>query len=177
MIQTARLHLRPWQESDLPVLQALRNDVQLQAQLLANVRGSSLAAVRQWVQDRSQGADRLFFVVEPLDAQTPIGYLQLSDEAGATRTMRFGVCLAESHCGRGHGQELLLAAEAFVREQHAVDKLLLHVDAANARARHCYARLGYRDVGVMHRHVRIGAQLRDVAIMEKWIGRAAETGA
>lgn len=170
MIQTARLRLRPWQDTDLPVLQDLRNDAQLQAQLLANVRGSSLAAVRQWVQDRSQGADRLFFVVQPLGNELPAGYLQLSDEAGATRTMRFGVCLAEAHCGRGYGQELLVAAETFVREQHAVDKMLLHVDAANTRARHCYAKLGYRDVGVMLRHVRVGAVLRDVAIMEKWIG-------
>ncbi len=174
MIETDRLLLRSWQASDLPFLQSLRNDVELQALLLANARGSDLAAVRRWLEGKSEGDDRLFFVITLLQTAEPIGYIQLSEEPGATQTMRFGICLARAHCARGYGTESLQAVELFLEMRRGTQKMMLQVDAANTRAIACYAGLGYRGVGVMHRHVLVQSALRDVLIMEKLIGLAAK---
>lgn len=173
MIDTRRLTLRPWQASDLVFLQGLRNDAPLQALLLANARGSDLAAVRAWLAGKSLGEDRLFFVIALSHTHEPIGYIQLSDEAGATLTMRFGICLAREHCAQGYGTESLRALEDFLRDHRGTHKLMLHVDAANKPAVQCYVKLAYREVGTMQRHVLVQDRLRDVVIMEKWLSPAA----
>lgn len=167
MIATKRLRLRPWQESDLFFLQTLRNDIALQALLLSTARGSSLAAVRRWLEDKSTGSDRLFFVVELLDAQITIGYIQVSTESGTRDVFRFGVCLAPDYQAQGYGAELLAAIENYLYIQHNARKLMLQVDEFNNRAITCYKKLGYRKVGVMQQHIFVQGSLRNVMIMEK----------
>ena len=169
MIVSQRLILRPWQESDIEFLQMLRNDVDLQAQLLAVALGSSTSQVRQWLKVKSKGPDRLFFVVELNSSKKPIGYIQLTDETGATKTVRFGICLAAHYWSQGYGSEVHKAVEAHLRSQHGTHKMILNVDEANIRAVNCYRKLDYRTVGVLQRHVNIQGRLRDVLIMEKWI--------
>lgn len=173
MIRTKRLGLRPWQESDLLFLQALRNDIDLQALLLATARGSSLPAVRRWLEDKSTGAERLFFVIELQEAQTPIGYIQLSLDPRASETFQFGICLAPIYQSQGYGAELLLAIESYLQIQHNARKLMLEVDESNIRAIACYKKLGYREVGVMMQHVFVQGNFRNVLIMEKSL--AADT--
>jgi RimJ/RimL family protein N-acetyltransferase len=169
MIRTNRLLLRPWQESDLDFLQSLRNDIELQALLLSTVRGSSLSDVRRWLDDKSSGKDRLFFIVELSNSQKPIGYIQLSEEPWATQTFRFGVCLSCPHQSQGYGSELLLAIETYLKMQHDAHKIILNVDEANLNAVACYRKLGYREVGVMHCHIFVQGRLRNVMVMEKWL--------
>lgn len=174
MISTHRLLLRPWHESDLSFLQGLRNDIDVQSLLLATARGSSISSVRKWLEVKSDGPDRFFFVAELNHTQEPIGYIQLSDEAGATNTVRFGVCLAQPYWSKGYGAEMLKAVEAYLPPHHGTHKMILHVDETNARAVGFYRRLGYREVGVMRCHVLVQGRLRDVMIMEKWIYRDSE---
>lgn len=174
MIQTQRLWLRPWQESDLTFLQDLRNNIDLQALLLSTARGSSLSAVRRWLEDKNTGVDRLFFVIELQESQTPIGYIQLSLEPRATETYQFGVCLSSTYQSQGYGAELLLAIESYLQIQHNALKLMLHVDESNACAIACYTKLGYRSVGVMQQHIFVQGRLRNVMIMEKCLTTTKE---
>lgn len=168
MISTHRLLLRPWQESDLDFLQKLRNDIDLQALLLSTARGSSLQSVRNWVEDKSCGSDRLFFVIE-LHEALPIGYIQLSLETGATQTFRLGLCLSDLYQSQGYGSEILLAIETYVQINHNIHKLILHVDESNELAISCYRKSGFREVGVMYRHLFIKGRLLNVMIMEKFL--------
>jgi RimJ/RimL family protein N-acetyltransferase len=169
MISTARLFLRPWQESDLGFLQGLRNDSDLQALLLANARGSNVSSVRSWLEAKSSGANRLFFVVELNQTKESVGYIQVSEEAEAEKTVRFGICLANQYWSQGYGTEIIEAIEAHLRSHCGIHKVILHVDETNTRAVACYSRLGYREVGVMRRHVLVQGRLRNVVIMEKLI--------
>lgn len=169
MISSNRLCLRPWQESDLEFIQKLRNDIGLQALLLSTARGSSMQAVRRWVEDKSTGSERLFFIAELPDLQKPIGYIQLSMELGATQTYRLGLCLSPLYQAQGYGSELIPAVEAYMKTSHDARKIVLHVDDANILAIACYRKLGYREVGVMYRHIHIQGHLRNVMIMEKFL--------
>jgi RimJ/RimL family protein N-acetyltransferase len=167
MIRTQRLWLRPWQESDLIFLQSLRNDIDLQTLLLSTVRGSSLSAVRRWLEDKSTGSDQLFFVVELQNTQVPIGYIQLSQDPRGSETFQFGVCLATAYQTQGYGVELLSAIETYLQIHLNVRKLMLQVDESNTRAIACYKKLNYREVGIMHQHIFVHGSLRNVMIMEK----------
>jgi RimJ/RimL family protein N-acetyltransferase len=174
MITTERLLLRPWQDADLVFLQQLRNDIELQALLLSTARGSSLQTIKQWAAAKDRSCDQLFFVIELKKTALPIGYIQLSEESGATQTMRLGICLSPQKQSQGYGSELLLAIDDYVHTNLDIKKLILHVDAANERAIACYRKTGYREVGVMKHHVFIHGRLRNVMIMEKFLGADLE---
>jgi RimJ/RimL family protein N-acetyltransferase len=167
VIETDRLRLRSWRESDLKFLQGLRNDVELQALLLADARGSSVSAVRKWLSLKSNGSDSFFFVAELSPAEEVVGYLQLSRVIGADNAIQLGICLAKEHWSFGYGAELIEAAEKYSHLHHGTRKIMLHVDTTNFRAVACYKKLGYREVGVMRSHVFVQTSLRDVMIMEK----------
>ena len=174
MIGTDRLRLRPWRESDLEFLQSLRNDIELQALLLAAARGSSVLAIRKWLDLKSSSADSFFFIAELSQTNELIGYIQLCAVANADKTIQFGVCLATQYWSNGYGAELLQGIEKYLQIHHDTRKIMLHVDATNSRAVSCYRKLGYREVGVMRSHVRVQARLCDVLIMEKLTSRETE---
>ena len=78
MIDGSVVRLRGWQDSDLEVITEMRNDLALQAQLLARARGSNVPQVRQWLQDRSVDPHGLLLIVASRDDDRTLGYLQLS---------------------------------------------------------------------------------------------------
>ena len=61
--EVTAVKLREWLESDLPFLKVMRNNVALQAQLLAVAKGSDDAAVRAWLARRTEGTEQTFRVI------------------------------------------------------------------------------------------------------------------
>ena len=66
-------------------------------------------------------------------------------------------------CGLGH--RMTTHALAFAREQ-GYEKFVIQVLASNTRARRFYRGLGFRDIGVARRHVRLGDDMHDEVYME-----------
>jgi RimJ/RimL family protein N-acetyltransferase len=166
MLSGKQVVLRAWIPADLPALQALRNDVPLQRQLMAQPKGSSLEQVRAWLTTRSQAADALFFVVAERASNQALGYVQLLDIDLFHGNGRLGICLAPQAQGRGCGGETLTLLASYVREVFALRKILLEVLANNDGAIRLYLRHNYREVGRWHRHFRQGDDYADVVIME-----------
>ncbi len=80
--------------------------------------------------------------------------------------------VAHATRGRGYGTAAL---EAITRaaEQAGFWKLVSRVFPENAASRALLGRAGFREVGVYHRHARLDGAWRDVIIVEKLIGDAA----
>lgn len=85
----------------------------------------------------------------------------------------FGVYVARAHRGKRLGRELMnaLAAQAAAR---GFWKLVSRVFVENAASRTLLASVGFREVGVYRRHGRLDGAWRDVVIVERLIGEAAE---
>ena len=66
-------------------------------------------------------------------------------------------------CGLGH--RMTKHSLAFAREQ-GYEKFVIQVLASNARARRFYRGLGFRDIGIARRHVRLGDDMHDEVYME-----------
>jgi phosphinothricin acetyltransferase len=88
----------------------------------------------------------------------------------------FGVYVARSHRGRGLGRQLMetLAAEAAAQ---GFWKLVSRVFVENAASRALLAAVGFREVGVYRRHGQLDGAWRDVVIVERLIGAAADRAA
>ena len=68
--------------------------------------------------------------------------------------------------GRGVGRALLASLIAWARSAPAVEKIELHVRSSNAAAQALYRKLGFTEIGRLHRKVKIapGQYIDDVAM-------------
>jgi diamine N-acetyltransferase len=169
VIEGATVRLRAWSEQDVPALMQWRNDVALQAQLLARARGSNEAQVREWLRERTTGTGNLFFVIAKRDDDTAIGYLQFTGFDPVDRRADLGICLAPAAQGQGAGTEALRLVLPYLRDTWALRKLSLWVRSDNERAVRCYHRLGFEPCGTLREHVHIEGEWRDVVLMDLFL--------
>ena len=166
MIEGASIRLRAWQERDLYLLQTLRNDVVLQAQLLAHARGSDVEQVRTWLHRRSNGADCLFFVVANQGDDAALGFIQFLGVDSTDRRADLGICLARDAQGRGTGTEAITLALPHLVQTFGTRKVNLQVRADLERAIRCYERMGFQRCGLYRKHFGSGDEWHDVLLME-----------
>jgi diamine N-acetyltransferase len=169
MIEGKMIRLRSWKEKDVPTMTEIRNDVPLQAQLLARVRGSDEAQVRRWLQERSSSADSLLFIVADLASDNAIGFMQLTGMDPIDRRAELGICLIRSRQGKGVGSEVLLLALPHLRDSTGLRKLSLRVRADNDAAIRCYARVGFKQCGRLREHVHIEGSWHDLVLMDLFL--------
>jgi RimJ/RimL family protein N-acetyltransferase len=173
VIESQRIRLRTWCEDDVGVLQALRNDVELQGRLLARARGSSRDEVTAWLRRRSAEATTLFWVVADPATDAALGYLQITALDPTNRHADLGICLAPGAQGRGLGSEVLAVALRHLRDEHALRKVSLRVRADLANAIRCYTRAGFVECGRQRSHFTFGGAWHDVVLMEALLADAA----
>jgi RimJ/RimL family protein N-acetyltransferase len=171
MIEGENVRLRPWEEADIRTMMEIRNDVALQSQLLARVRGSAEVQVRQWLQDRSSAADGLFFIVADRESNAARGFIQLSGMDLIDRRAELGICLVQQWNGRGIGTQCLQLVISHLRENWGLRKLSLRVRADNAGAIACYRKVGFEECGRLREHVCLGGVWHDLVLMDLFLHR------
>lgn len=170
MLATDRVSLRPWCDADLPALCAMRNNVELQRDLMSRARGSSLADTRAWLERRTAGLlDVLLILVNPADEATLCGFIQLSDGDATLRTASLGICVLPRWQGEGMAADALSLLSAHARDVLDLRKLTLQVLSSNDRALNFYRKRGFREVGVLHRHFPWAGDWLDVTVMEQFL--------
>lgn len=167
MIEGHKIRLRVWREDDLPILTALRNDVDLQAQLLARVRGSNAEQVLNWLADR---AGRLLFVISDRSSDVALGYLQVAEMDMVDRNAVLGICLAPDARGRGLGGEAINLLCDYLRNIWGMRKLCLRVRADNTTALRCYEKVSFECCGLLKQHFFLEGRWYDVVLMERILG-------
>ena len=169
MIEGLRIRLRDWSEADLPALTGWRNDVALQGQLLARVRGSTIDQVREWAHERSRGETSLLWLIATREPDRAIGYVQLVGLDDLDRCGDLGICLETASQGAGIGREVLLLLIEHAHQVHRLRKFELRVRADNARAIRCYESVGFVRCGVLHARTLVGGDYTDVILMERFL--------
>ncbi len=77
----------------------------------------------------------------------PVAYGMLRGWDEGYRVPSLGVAIRDGYRDRGLGRQMMEALHQAVRERGG-DRVRLRVAPGNARARHLYATLGYRQVGI-----------------------------
>jgi phosphinothricin acetyltransferase len=125
--------------------------------------------VRAWFDDRHP-------IVVAEDGAAVVGFASTSTyrprEAYAG-VAEFGVYVARSHRGRGIGHALMEAL-ADAAAERGFWKLVSRVFVENTASRALLTSAGFREVGVYRRHGKLDGVWRDVVIVERLIGAAAE---
>lgn len=153
----------------METLLALRNDVELQARLIAIARGSSMEQVGEWLRRRTGDEHGVFFVIAAAADDRCLGYVQLTGIDRVHGFAELGLCIDPSAQRRGHGAEALSVLERHAAATLGLRKIILRVLVSNTGAVSFYESLGYRRVGIHERHVLLLGRLQDVLLMEKFL--------
>lgn len=152
---------------DIDFLKSLRNDLDLQCQLLSLPRPNSHSRVAEWVRAMNDDDSTLFFTIRSLAKDSPVGFVQIREMHHVHRRGYLGICIAPHACGQGYGKSSIRLVEKFVTGVFNLRKLVLHVLGSNEKAISLYQSLGYTEVGVLREHFYNDGLFHDVKIFEK----------
>jgi ribosomal-protein-alanine N-acetyltransferase len=144
-INTARLHLRPWRDTDLPAFAAMNADPKVMEffpKLLDRAESDALARrIRENFDCRGFG----LWAVEVRDVADFIGFVGLSVPGFAshfTPCVEVGWRIGHDHWGHGYASEAARAALAFGFERIPLEQIVSFTTAANWRSRRVMERIG-----------------------------------
>jgi diamine N-acetyltransferase len=169
MLEGHFVRLRPWSAQDLALLSELRNDILVQAQLMARPRGATQEQVKQWLTQFENDAQSIFLVIARLTDEQSIGFVQVKQIDTLNRRAQLGIALAAKHAGRGLGSEAIALLKTHLRQQWNLKKLMLQVRSDNERAQAAYRKSGFQVCGVFKEHVFIEGTWHDVVVMEAFL--------
>jgi diamine N-acetyltransferase len=150
MISTAQLLLRPVEPTDLEVLYAWENDLELM-RTRDNDHVYSKQQLMQYIQAagfslQETGQLRLMICER---AGNPIGTLDFYDYHSLHRRAGVGILIGEQALrARGFGKEALLAGMRFAFEQLSVHQLYCEITAGNKESEALFTACGFSLVGV-----------------------------
>ena len=166
MLKGDKVELRAWQEEDVATMKMIRNDVQLQEKLMSEARPNSIERTRQWLSEKTQHPDTLFFVIATTDKNQPIGFVQVTDINRRSGWGYLGICLIPSQQAKGLGSKVLNLLENYLIQVTGLRKLLLHVVGNNVPAIKLYKKYGFKEVGILKAHHKQSTGYQDVMLME-----------
>lgn len=167
-LREGALTLRAPGEADLGFLLAFANDPDLRGKLRFAFPTTE-AAERAWLEGLHDDHDRVWLM---LDAGRPVGCIGLHQWDRVARHAELGLgILHPADRGRGLGVAACRAALRHAFADMDLQRVWLHVLDDNP-ARRLYARLGFREEGVLRRHLYKRGAWRDLIAMgllrEEW---------
>ena len=167
MLDGELIRLRPWGDDDLAFFGSLRNDIETQLALLAQPKPNPADRVRRWLEDRSNSADGLFFVIASHQSENAVGFIELRDIHPIHRFGHLGICLDRHVRGKGYAVEALGLMESYAKRVLMLNKIVLMVAANNTAARRLYDGAKYSTVGIHRQHFLVAGEWLDAVVMEK----------
>lgn len=169
MISGENIVLRPASIEDAEYLYSLRNNTELQGQLLSRPKPNTVENVREWYEKKTNDSDSVFFAVCEKNGTKLFGFIQLANIDLVSRWGYLGICLDSSSRGRGIGAEAINLLESYAKDVFALRKIVLEVIATNSSAMNLYYKLDYKEVGVFKQHYYFEEAFHNVVLMEKLI--------
>lgn len=162
-----RFRLRPVAAADLEYLRRLRNHPETR-KYLGDPRRISAAEQRRWFRGLAGDRTRAYYLFEKKQASgwIRLGMARTHDIDRANRGMGVGGDIAPAHRGQGYGTVLYRLIFRLGFEKLRLHRLWLHVLGGNRRARRLYAKMGFREVGVLRQAIRRGGRFHDYVVMD-----------
>jgi RimJ/RimL family protein N-acetyltransferase len=169
MLESTRLNLRGWQDSDIDVLLQLRDDIDLQFQLMSQPRPHSPERLRRWLSDKTANSELIFLIIAKKENNQAIGYIQYNHLNLLHRHAELGICIAPEYQRQGFASEAMVQCEQYLMRTFNLRKISLSVLEENHGAIHSYCKNGFVHCGLLHKHLFLDGVEKNVVLMEKFI--------
>lgn len=161
--------LRPLMRDDIPQVEAWDNDPEIAALMGSQpLRETPQEWYHRTLTDRSCRA----LAIETKDGRL-IGTVMLAEINWRSKTAEVRICIGYKECwGAGYGSDALRTVLGLAYEAWGLSSVYLRVFLTNERAIRCYARCGFRRVGVLaasHRRADPSKVLLMALSRERWV--------
>jgi diamine N-acetyltransferase len=167
MLVSSLVTLRQPLEKDIELLMSMRNNVDLQAMLMALPKANNIQRVQEWLSRHLNDRQTIFFIIAEKITDRICGYIQLVNIDFIHRFGELGICLSPLEQGKGYGKDAMQVFEKYLCNTFNLRKIMLKVLASNKTAICFYQKLGYLEVGIYREHFYHGSLFHDVILMEK----------
>ena len=167
MILGKKVRLRPIERDDLPRFVEWFGDPDVRRHL-AIYLPFSLAAEERWfenLQGRLERQEDVVLAIETADG-VPIGNLGLHAINWKDRSAELGIAIGEkAYWNQGYGTDAIRTLLGLAFRELNLHRVLLRVDADNARAIRCYEKAGFQQEGTSREAVFSEGSYRDQYVM------------
>lgn len=159
-------------DSDFPVLAEIRRDAEMQGLLMAIPDATDDAAVRGWIERRSQDADGAFRIIAETETNAALGYLQISQVHRRNRVGYGGIAISKRARFPGLGQAAMRYLIQLADEELGLAKLMAEIRIDNFPAIQLNLAAGYRIIGTLEDHFRSLERTYDALLLERRFKKA-----
>ena len=170
MLVPVRTRTRPARAGDAPAIARIYNDGIAGRQATFETRPRSADEIAAWL------GDGLPLLVAERDDGTVAGFARVtpySDRCVYEGVGEYGIYVDAAARGGGVGTALLEAL-ARAAEEAGYHKLTSKLFTSNAASLALARRCGFHEVGIHRRHGRLDGEWRDVLVVERLLGDAAD---
>lgn len=159
--------IRAVQPSDLATIRHTRTDWDIARETIGRAFPITPANEQRWYESLGEGHFPLSAVwtITADEDEDAIGLVQITEIDWVHRTGWFGIWIAPTAQGRGHGTRATELALAFAHHRMNLRQVRLRVVADNHRAIATYARTGWAEEGRLEGAVLEGGDTRDLILM------------
>lgn len=127
---------------------------------------SSVEAARESVHNAQMHREHVFTLVD-LATDQPIGRGMLFAVDAVNRSAMLGILIGETgYWGKGYGQEATRLLVEYGFDLLNLNSIMLGTFDFNRRARHCYEKVGFREIGRRRQARFIGGRWHDAILMD-----------
>ncbi|MCA0455912.1 MAG: GNAT family N-acetyltransferase [Chloroflexi bacterium] len=133
----------------------------------AEQRDENSVFVMQWTYDQHRaalyGTDLAHLIIED-ESDQRVGFILLAGLESPHQSIEFRRIVVTEK-GRGYGQEAVQQVQRFAFTRLSAHRLWLDVKETNRRARYIYAKLGFREEGVLRECLKTGDTFESLVVM------------
>lgn len=160
-----RVYLRPFEESDLPLVRRWTNDPEVRG-LTSEVFPASLKSTAEYFERLRTDPYRVWFTLALKESDRPIGQVGILRIYHPWRTADLTMIVGERDAqGKGYGREAMELALDYAFGSLGLHRIAIAVVGFNERAIGFYEKLGFRREGVQRDGYYYGHRWHDFIMM------------
>jgi RimJ/RimL family protein N-acetyltransferase len=157
------VRLRAVEEDDLPTINRMFNDPEVQQTLAVNWPGP-VEVTRKWWEGTRKNPRTATFAIETVSGEL-VGVCSLEDASPSVRSAALGIWIGTPFWDRGYGTDAVRTLCRFGFREMNLQRIGLSVYDTNPRAAHVYEKVGFKEEGRALRAHFIGGRHVDVMRM------------
>ncbi|MBN2350368.1 MAG: GNAT family N-acetyltransferase [Bacteroidales bacterium] len=150
MLKGTRVTLRDPELTDLPYFFKWHNDTEIKKQAMLYPYFVEESRVKTWLENIGSRKSTLYFTIETIKDNKPVGYTLFRDISEIHKNCMFGIIIGENEQrGKGLGNETLHLMLEYGFNALNMYKIKLEVLESNTRAVQLYKNAGFVQEGIL----------------------------
>lgn len=167
MLSKNNISLRNYIDTDLELLLELRNDIAIQELLMTRPRPNDKGKLLNWIRSIIDDNSKILFIIAEKEKNNAIGFIKLDNIDLFNGHCELGICIHQKLQKKGYFIISMNLIEKYIINILNLHKIIVKIRSDNEISSQAFKKIGFRNIGILEKHLRYGKRIIDVFIMEK----------